>query len=226
MAKNPEEQRAADRARYAANPEKKKASSRAWRAKHPEEHRAHNKAYREAHPDQVRAAKAAYAKANPEKIRDGHARFKAAHPERIQAIQKKYSTTHPENGRKSAANYRKAHPEKIHAYLLAHPEIHVAVEARRRAQKKRSPINDFTAAQWKEMQAAYDHRCAYCGKRTKGHLTIDHITPLSKGGPHTASNIVPACRQCNSKKFTGAPLCPVQPLLLTISPSKKKHGKQ
>lgn len=223
MAQSPEECRAADRARYTANPEKKRARSRAWRAKHPIEHRAHNKVYREAHPEEVRAAKAAYAKANPEKMRAAQERFKAAHPERVRAIKKAYADRHPEVRRAITAHYRQAHPDKIRSYLTTHPEIHTAVEARRRAQKKCSPVNDFTAPQWIEIQAVYSHCCAYCGKRAKGHLTQDHITPLLKGGPHTASNIVPACRQCNAKKHTGPPLCPVQPLLLTIA---KAYGKQ
>ena len=45
-------------------------------------------------------------------------------------------------------------------------------------------------------------------------LEMDHITPLSKGGDHTASNIVPCCRSCNAKKGTGPVLKPVQPMLL------------
>ena len=55
-------------------------------------------------------------------------------------------------------------------------------------------------------------------------LTMDHITPISKGGAHTASNIVPACQSCNSKKNNRAPLKPVQPILegLKLVPKKKK----
>jgi 5-methylcytosine-specific restriction endonuclease McrA len=64
------------------------------------------------------------------------------------------------------------------------------------------------------MQTHYDHRCVYCGKRAKGHLTQDHLTPLAKGGNHTKNNIVPACRKCNAIKGTRGPLVPVQPLLL------------
>lgn len=42
--------------------------------------------------------------------------------------------------------------------------------------------------------------CAYCG-RWQEKLTIDHIVPKSKGGPHFARwNMVPACRRCNLQK--------------------------
>lgn len=103
------------------------------------------------------------------------------------------------------------------AYLRAHPGIMDAASERRRALKAGAPVNDFTLAQWREMKAAYDNRCAYCGKKQK-RLTMDHITPLYLGGSHTLHNIVPACKTCNSRKYTGPPLCPVQPLLLTTCP--------
>lgn len=84
----------------------------------------------------------------------------------------------------------------------------------RRANPPKAAIADFTPAQWASLQAAFHHCCAYCGIDAKGELTQDHITPLSKGGNHTLSNIVPACQSCNSKKWTGEPLMPIQPLLI------------
>jgi 5-methylcytosine-specific restriction endonuclease McrA len=75
----------------------------------------------------------------------------------------------------------------------------------------------LTAAQWQAIKAAFAHRCAYCGKQPK-RLERDHITPLAKGGSHTVSNIVPACRLCNAQKSAGMPLRPVQPLLFALPP--------
>lgn len=74
----------------------------------------------------------------------------------------------------------------------------------RRAREKGVKVRDFTPAQWEEVQAEWDHRCAYCGNRKR--LTVDHVTPISKGGQHTKSNIVPACQSCNSKKGDRDPL--------------------
>lgn len=43
--------------------------------------------------------------------------------------------------------------------------------------------------------------CAYCGMKTpEEDRTADHVIPLSKGGKHSASNMVMACHQCNSTK--------------------------
>lgn len=48
------------------------------------------------------------------------------------------------------------------------------------------------------------HRCQICGIHTRGQFpaltapTIDHIVPLSRGGPHTYANVQCACFRCNS----------------------------
>lgn len=39
--------------------------------------------------------------------------------------------------------------------------------------------------------------CAYCGKRA---TTVDHVLPKAKKGKHEWSNVVAACKTCNSKK--------------------------
>lgn len=41
-------------------------------------------------------------------------------------------------------------------------------------------------------------KCQYCG--TNKDLTIDHVQPRSKGGKSTWTNLVTACKKCNSKK--------------------------
>ena len=45
---------------------------------------------------------------------------------------------------------------------------------------------------------ARDGGCVYCGARAD--LTIDHVTPLCRGGGSDWSNVVAACARCNQKK--------------------------
>jgi len=61
---------------------------------------------------------------------------------------------------------------------------------------------DLTPVQWAAILKAYEDRCAYCGRRMDGGFgpTRDHVRPLAKGGKDTASNVVPACWNCNTKK--------------------------
>jgi len=44
-----------------------------------------------------------------------------------------------------------------------------------------------------------NYTCQYCGTRTRD-LTLDHVIPRSKGGPHTWENLVSACKACNHRK--------------------------
>lgn len=41
------------------------------------------------------------------------------------------------------------------------------------------------------------YKCAYCGAKAN---TVDHVQPKSKGGKHEWTNVVAACKSCNSKK--------------------------
>lgn len=56
-----------------------------------------------------------------------------------------------------------------------------------------------TAEEWAIIKGRAKNKCYYCQQKMQ-RLTMDHIIPLSKGGQHIASNIVPACRSCNSRK--------------------------
>lgn len=70
-------------------------------------------------------------------------------------------------------------------------------EAKRRFRK--SIFEDFPA------RGPLGHcACAYCG-RWNEKLTIDHIVPKSKGGPHFAKyNLAPSCLFCNASKSNEA----------------------
>ena len=58
--------------------------------------------------------------------------------------------------------------------------------------------HDLTDDQWAALQHAWG-RCAYCGASGQP-LQRDCILPISRGGRYTLSNVVPACRSCNTSK--------------------------
>lgn len=39
--------------------------------------------------------------------------------------------------------------------------------------------------------------CRYCGRPA---TQVDHVVPVSKGGTHALSNLVPCCARCNRSK--------------------------
>lgn len=155
--------------------------------KDPEAHRLYCQAHYLSHRAEIKA----YNKAHRAEQTVYHAKWVAEHPDRAKEIDKK-----------SLRTWRQNNPDKVRAQT-----------SRRYARRSGAIRTDLTPSQWNIIKESFHHCCAYCGKRCK-RLTQDHITPLSKGGNHTLSNIVPACRSCNSKKYTGPPLVPVQPLLL------------
>jgi 5-methylcytosine-specific restriction endonuclease McrA len=48
------------------------------------------------------------------------------------------------------------------------------------------------------------YTCQYCGKQSR-QLTLDHVIPRYRGGPHTWENIVSACIPCNRGKAGRTP---------------------
>lgn len=196
----------------------KNSASQQWKDRNPEACQLRQKAYSEAHKESI----AVYQE-----------HYRATHKESSKSYQRAYYATHKSSQAVKNRAYRLANKVKLaikarargqknkevnqaknRAYRKTHQQTILANNARRRARKAAAPCNDFTAAQWLMIQATQNHRCAYCGKRCKGRLTQDHILALSKGGAHTLQNIIGACGSCNSRKRTGPPLVPVQPLLL------------
>ena len=50
------------------------------------------------------------------------------------------------------------------------------------------------------------YRCMYCGAHKAGsELELEHILPRSRGGKNEWSNLVSACRKCNSRKNDRTP---------------------
>lgn len=184
------------------NPERK-ASARAYHAKHRERLNAAKRIYnfvnkaRIAAKNKIRWAREDY------KLRKRL--YMASRDEiakaRKREYDKQYNLTHRAHLRVVAARWRRNNPEKAKA-----------IRDRRRAVVLGACIRDLTEEQWEFIKTTYNYCCAYCGRKMQ-RLTIDHITPLSKGGAHTATNVVPACKSCNSKKCNRGPLIPVQPIL-------------
>ena len=43
--------------------------------------------------------------------------------------------------------------------------------------------------------------CHYCGRKfPPAELTMDHVIPVSRGGKSDRHNVVPCCKECNSRK--------------------------
>lgn len=212
------------------DPAKKRLNDKRYQARNREKLAARSRAWRQRNPDKVRAMRRAYALKHPytpEKMQayaESMKRYAALHPEKVRAYKRAHWHKHKARYVPRVQAYKATHPDQLRAqekaYRIRHPDRILAKNASRRARLKSAPINDLTAAQWREIKEAYDNRCVYCGRKMK-RLSQDHIIPLSKGGSHTVSNVVPACLRCNITKSAGPPPIPVQPLLLTVAQGGK-----
>src|SRR5579864_3755109 len=94
--------------------------------------------------------------------------------------------------------------------ILTAPVYHYYME---RAQRTTAPADRKTTNQgmnWirQEKRLAIYLRdglaCAWCGDTIENgaRLTLDHLTPYSKGGSNQPANLVTSCSRCNSSRGT------------------------
>lgn len=63
----------------------------------------------------------------------------------------------------------------------------------------------FAASELKAKMSYWGDKCWVCGGPAEA---IDHVKPVSRGGPHMLANFRPICRLCNSRKSNIWPLPP------------------
>jgi 5-methylcytosine-specific restriction endonuclease McrA len=102
--------------------------------------------------------------------------------------------------------WRKANPDKYKTYMKTthanNPELYRKIwrlkQQRRNAVMHKVGGDGFQREEWNLILRDQEGRCFWCAE--PADLTIDHVVPVSRGGRHEVSNIVGACRRCNSSK--------------------------
>jgi 5-methylcytosine-specific restriction endonuclease McrA len=81
----------------------------------------------------------------------------------------------------------------------------MSITAEKLAHSRWQPVGQWIT-KWKRL-AIYlrdGFACVYCERDMRAddpyNVTLDHLTPRSAGGSDDASNLVTACRSCNSKR--------------------------
>lgn len=97
--------------------------------------------------------------------------------------------------------YRQKHKIQINEYYKSNKFKFIAREMNQRAN---NIITEY------ELQIIVENfkdkngivYCAYCNREilNDGMLHMEHITPISKGGNNTITNIIPVCKYCNRSK--------------------------
>lgn len=118
------------------------------------------------------------------------------------AYMRLYRQLHPETIATARRRFRKSPKGK--ASEMTYRAGAMGKAARRRAQhlrraRKRGCAVTLRPQEWQAVLDEHGNSCAYCGI-SGVPLEQDHVVPLRRGGGHTMSNIVPACRTCNNRK--------------------------
>jgi len=72
--------------------------------------------------------------------------------------------------------------------------------------RERNKARELRNSQWWKRQRSQG-LCHYCSKTfSPKDLTMDHLVPIARGGHSVKSNVVPCCKECNTKKRHLLPL--------------------
>lgn len=71
---------------------------------------------------------------------------------------------------------------------------------------ERNKARQLRKTRWWQQKTA-SGLCWYCGQQVGYQgLTMDHVIPLARGGRSTRDNLVPCCKDCNTKKKSSLPV--------------------
>jgi YgiT-type zinc finger domain-containing protein len=145
----------------------------------------------------------AYAAANKERLTEYKAEWHIKNRSRMLELSAEWYRNNKASHNASSANYAAANKERLTEYKAewnaANPEKRRAAHARRRAAKA------FAVFQfWVRHPDHDDSLCYWCGSDEIAH--VEHVMPISLGGPATESNEVPSCADCNLRKSAKHPL--------------------
>jgi 5-methylcytosine-specific restriction endonuclease McrA len=152
-----------------------------------------------------------YREKNKAATKEYHHQHYLNNKSRIVARNKQYAIDHREEiaqyvrewylaNRDNIIQKRNHYIAKRQEHNLAEQRKYYVNKSQRRRSKKNSLPATLTQEQWEQIVDHFDHKCAYCGAESM--LTRDHLIALANGGGYTKTNIIPACKKCNSSKRT------------------------
>lgn len=72
--------------------------------------------------------------------------------------------------------------------------------------RQRAKARELRASPWWQRRLSTGI-CYYCRRQVEPRaLTMDHIVPLGRGGTSVRGNVVPACKDCNTRKKSLLPV--------------------
>lgn len=180
---------------YAANKDKRLKEIRQWQLTNPEKRRAAARKYRANNPEICRERIRLWDIQNLGKFAAARSRWTSTNIEHVRAKRIEYRSR-PEN------KEREKFTKKIWcAANLDRVRKQGRLQANRRRVRLEANIGECSTTQMLARIEYHGWLCRYCkqGLDIKT-VTIDHLIPVSRNGSNWPSNMVPACKSCNSRK--------------------------
>jgi len=194
--KSSEKDRERARLWYLAHRESELENRRRWRQQHRSRVREQKRRYRERYREKILMRDREYNRRRRQQdgdyLREYSRRWRAQHREYLREYNRSWNSRHSEAIRGIVRRWRKNNPDSCRA------------QNHRRRAKLRAAPGSFTANDIRVLLKKQNGKCFWCGEDMKGKHTIDHFVPLGKGS-NDPSNLVLACRPCNSRKYTKMP---------------------
>ena len=189
------------------NKERCRELKKRWDKNNKDKKAEHDKKYRESHKEQLSEKKKLYYEKNKEYL----SKYKKRYHELNREIRIKKSKENYQKNKERILQHNKENYQKNKERILQHNKQYrqsprgqvVQFNAyNNRRLKEQNQGSGITEEQWLEMMKYFNWECAYSGECIgyKNTRSIDHITPISRGGEHEIWNVVPMYRPYNSSK--------------------------
>jgi 5-methylcytosine-specific restriction endonuclease McrA len=218
----PLERKAYAKSYYSKNREKLVLASRLWKKNNPERHRAYKKQWQRDHPESQRR----YRLENKEKIKSVRRIYVSKHKDHIRDLNRDWCKRNFELLKIRKRNWflkNKTRLREMNIYSIYRNRNHDRYKEREtlwrknNAEKVRMKSRASAAMRYaaggylskETIDSVYSDNikkygaltCALCLLSIqKGDDSLEHLTPLSRGGTNEYSNLAIAHRKCNSRK--------------------------
>lgn len=187
----------------------KSKSDREYRQKNSDNIRKRKRKTYESNRDAILKQQKEYRQANKEAIRERKRKYAHEHRDATREYNRNYWRTNAAYLNERQREYYQANKElfarRRHKWWANNPDAVGAAKARRaRAELEGNATPELIKAKWE----ASDHTCILCGQPIDDTLpprhpmsrTLEHVTPIARGGTNDIDNIDFAHHSCNSSK--------------------------
>lgn len=212
--------KAAVYARRDADPEAAKAYMGAWREKNRDRLREQARERRKEKGEYWNRLRREARAREPERYRKVQREYRAKNRERVNAVTRARYELQNEYIRAQMRDYRKRNPERVREwdltsrerhrdkkneyqreYYKKNPEVFERGRAKRRARLANVEHSPYTRREIYDRDGGTCRGCEKALPFEPNGFQIDHIVPISLGGPDTWANVQLMCPTCNREKW-------------------------